>query len=81
MANRVEELTRAGDIDGLCEAIDHYVHDRSERLPIPEGKIDRISAILSRFHPIFDTNWRLEGSVLFMRLGFPSKLVYDKVLI
>ena len=40
MANHVDELTRAGDLDGLCAAIDHYVHDRSERLPIPEGKID-----------------------------------------
>jgi len=34
--NHVEELVRSGDVDGLCVAIDRYVHDRSERLPIPE---------------------------------------------
>ena len=74
MANRVEELTRAGDIDGLCEAIDHYVHDRSERLPIPEGKIDRISAILSRFHLSFNTNWRLESAFYEIRFSVKTCL-------
>ena len=35
--NHVEQLVRSGDVDGLCVAIDRYVHDKSERLPIPEG--------------------------------------------
>lgn len=35
----VDQLVRQGDVDGLCVAIDRYVHDRSERLPIPEVQL------------------------------------------